>query len=114
MKANVDIQVIANGDIRSVDDVQSVLSQSGADGVMIGRASMGNPWLFRQIRHYLETGEKLATPELHEIADVVESHIQEIHEHYGDYLGLVLPASISINTATGFLNLKNFAKGFVV
>ncbi len=110
VKANVDIQVIANGDIRSVDDVQSVLSQSGADGVMIGRASMGNPWLFRQIRHYLETGEKLATPELHEIADVVESHIQEIHEHYGDYLGVRIARKHIYQYCNRFPEFEKFRK----
>jgi tRNA-dihydrouridine synthase B len=88
VKASVGIQVIANGDIRSVEDVQTVLNDTGADGVMIGRASMGNPWLFRQIRNFLATGIEPQAPDLHEIANVVEWHLREIHKHYGDYLGV--------------------------
>jgi tRNA-dihydrouridine synthase B len=88
IKASVGIQVIANGDIRTVEDVKTVLDQTGVDGVMIGRASMGNPWLFKQVRNFLDTGLQIYGPELYEMAAVVKAHLQEMHEYYGEYLGV--------------------------
>jgi len=85
--ASVDIPVFANGDIRSPEQARQVLEHTGADAVMIGRGAQGNPWLFREINHYLETGTLLAAPTTEERISVISEHLQAIHEHYGDYLG---------------------------
>ena len=85
--ASVDIPVFANGDIRSPEQARLVLKHTGADAVMIGRGAQGNPWLFREINHYLETGTLLAAPTTEERISVISEHLQAIHEHYGDYLG---------------------------
>ncbi|WP_461483335.1 tRNA dihydrouridine synthase DusB [Porticoccus sp.] len=85
--ASVDIPVFANGDIRSPEQARLVLEHTGADAVMIGRGAQGNPWLFREINHYLETGTLLAAPTTEERISVISEHLQAIHEHYGDYLG---------------------------
>ncbi|NNE38837.1 MAG: tRNA dihydrouridine synthase DusB [Gammaproteobacteria bacterium] len=108
VKASVGIQVIANGDIQSVEDVRTVLNETGADGVMIGRASMGNPWLFKQVRHFLETGEIPAMPEPHEIEGVVDLHLREIHEHYGDYLGVRIARKHIYQYCGKFPEFENF------
>ena len=64
VKKNINIPLIANGDIDSPEKAKYVLDYTGADAVMIGRAAQGRPWIFREIAHYLETGEHLAAPEI--------------------------------------------------
>jgi tRNA-dihydrouridine synthase B len=88
VKASVAIPVIANGDIRSPEDAQAVLQRTGADGVMIGRAAQGRPWIFREISHYLATGRKLAPPLISEIREVLLEHIEGLHQFYGPGQGL--------------------------
>ncbi len=88
VKAAVGIPVIANGDIRSPEDARSVLSRTGADGVMIGRAAQGRPWIFREIAYYLATGRKLAPPLVAEIRAVLIEHLHALHEFYGEEQGL--------------------------
>ena len=83
----VNIPVFANGDITSPEEAQAVLKLTGADAVMIGRAAQGNPWLFREINHFLATGEKLAKPTLDEVAVVLNSHIRSLHGFYGELMG---------------------------
>ncbi|MDG2395610.1 tRNA dihydrouridine synthase DusB [Candidatus Thioglobus sp.] len=88
--SQVDIPVIANGDITSAEKAKEVLDYTNASGVMIGRATQGNPWIFSQIDHYLKTG-KIADPVPLEVKKVtILHHIQQIHEFYGDFLGLRL------------------------
>jgi len=87
VKACVGIPVIANGDVQSPEDAKRVLERTRADGVMIGRAAHGRPWIFREIRHYLRTGERLAPPSRIEIRDVVLGHLDAMHELYGSELG---------------------------
>ena len=87
VKACVGIPVIANGDVQSPEDAKRVLERTRADGVMIGRAAHGRPWIFREIRHYLRTGERLAPPSMIEIRDVVLGHLDAMHELYGSELG---------------------------
>ena len=86
----VDIPVIANGDIISAKKAQQVLEYTKASGVMIGRATQGNPWIFAEINHYLKTG-KINDPVPLEIKkSTILQHIQQIHQFYGDFLGLRL------------------------
>ncbi|PLY16242.1 MAG: tRNA dihydrouridine synthase DusB [Sedimenticola sp.] len=88
IKQQIGIPVIANGDINSPETAQQVLNDTGADGIMIGRAAQGRPWIFREIAHYLNTGEKLApaTPEW--IRETLKGHLQNLYAFYGEYLGI--------------------------
>jgi tRNA-dihydrouridine synthase B len=83
VKSRVRIPVIANGDIESPVDARRVLAATGADGVMVGRAAQGRPWLFRQIAHYLATGEHLAAPRAREIGAVLTEHLEGLYSLYG-------------------------------
>ncbi len=83
VKAAVSIPVMANGDIDSPEKARHVLEYTGADAVMIGRAAQGRPWIFREIDHYLKTGEKLAPPEVAEIRDVLVGHLDDLYAFYG-------------------------------
>ncbi len=74
MKAAISIPVIANGDITSPEKAQEVLNYTGADGVMIGRGAQGKPWIFKQIQHYLETGENLPAPPLSELYELLHEN----------------------------------------
>ncbi|MCU7553486.1 tRNA dihydrouridine synthase DusB [Alteromonas sp. ASW11-19] len=88
IKGAVSIPVIANGDITSPEKAQHVLEYTGADGVMIGRGAQGNPWIFKQILHFLETGENLAPPLLSEQHQVLHEHVANVHAFYGDITGV--------------------------
>ena len=85
---SIDIPVMANGDITSARKACAVLQHTGANAVMIGRAAQGRPWIFREINHFLATGEHLPEPPLSEISTLLRSHIQELHNFYGEYMGL--------------------------
>jgi len=85
---SVDIPVFANGDIRSAEDAKAVLDHTCAAAVMIGRAAQGNPWLFREINHYLEYGSLPEPLSGQEFAAQVVDHIRAIHTHYGEYSGI--------------------------
>ena len=87
VKSILSIPVIANGDIDSPEKAKYVLDYTGADAVMIGRAAQGRPWIFREIAHYLETGEHLAAPEIQEVKDVLLGHLSELYQFYGEYSG---------------------------
>lgn len=87
VKAAVGIPVIANGDIDSPEKARQVLHQTGADAVMIGRAALGRPWIFREIDHYLRTGTKLAPPDLMEIREILLAHVGALHAFYGERTG---------------------------
>ncbi len=88
VKAELDIPVIANGDIDSPEKAKAVLDHTGADAVMIGRAAMGRPWIFREVDHYLRTGSTLAPPTLAEIRDELLHHLQDHYRFYGEYTGV--------------------------
>lgn len=83
----VRIPVFCNGDINTPEQAQRVLNYTGAQAVMIGRAAQGRPWIFREINHYLRTGEQLAEPSLAEIGDILVTHLRELTEFYGNFLG---------------------------
>jgi len=88
VKASVSIPIIANGDITTPEKVKYVLEQTGADAVMIGRAAQGRPWLFREISHFLNTGEHLPAPQVGEIHRVLRDHVHELYGFYGEHTGL--------------------------
>jgi tRNA-dihydrouridine synthase B len=87
IKENVQIPVIANGDITSPEQAEQVLAYTNADGLMIGRAAQGRPWIFREIDHYLRTGHILAPPEKEEVRSILLEHVTNLHQLYGDVLG---------------------------
>ncbi|KGK01103.1 hypothetical protein ND16A_3110 [Thalassotalea sp. ND16A] len=87
IKSAVNIPVIANGDITSVEKARQVLEYTNADAIMIGRAAQGRPWIFREINHFLKTGEHLAPPKVEEIRAILLAHVQELHKFYGDFMG---------------------------
>ncbi len=83
VKSRVRIPVIANGDIETPADAKRVMELTGADGVMIGRAAQGKPWLFRDIAQFLESGEAAAPAPLYEIASVLVEHLEGLYDLYG-------------------------------
>ncbi len=83
VKSRLRIPVIANGDVESPEDAKRVLEATGADGIMIGRAAQGRPWLFREIAHFLATGERLAPPPAREIGAVLAEHLEGLYSLYG-------------------------------
>ena len=87
VKELIDIPLIANGDIESPEKAKYVLDYTGADAIMIGRAAQGRPWIFREIAHYLKTGEHLAAPDIAEVRTVLLGHLAELYQFYGEYSG---------------------------
>jgi tRNA-dihydrouridine synthase B len=88
VRAEVNIPVIANGDITTPEKARYVLEHTGADAVMIGRAAQGRPWLFREIEHFLKTGTHLPSPEVGEIHRILVAHVHELYDFYGEFTGL--------------------------
>ena len=88
IKSRIGIPVIANGDIETPEKALLVLQQTGADGLMIGRAAQGNPWIFQQINHFLQTGEHLAEPSVTEVQQTLICHLNTLYDFYGEYSGV--------------------------
>ena len=88
IKTKVSIPVIANGDICSPEMAVEILNTYKVDGIMIGRAAQGNPWLFREIEHYLKTGKKLDAPDANEIRETLVKHVFNLHQFYGEFQGV--------------------------
>ncbi len=88
VKSQVEIPVFANGDITSPEKALQVLRHTGADGLLIGRGAQGRPWIFREILHYLETGEHLPEPPLDEVEQILTGHLAELHSFYGEKMGV--------------------------
>jgi tRNA-dihydrouridine synthase B len=87
IKQAVSIPVVANGDITDAIKAKQVLDYTKADALMIGRGAQGNPWIFREILHYLQTGELLPAPEMTEVRSVLLEHVSNVHQFYGDFMG---------------------------
>jgi tRNA-dihydrouridine synthase B len=88
VKQAIRIPVVANGDIASPEKAKYVLDKTGVDAVMIGRAAQGRPWIFREIEHYLKTGEHLPAPEVSEIRSVLLAHLDDLYDFYGEHSGV--------------------------
>ena len=88
IKQAVSIPVFANGDITSPEKARQVLAHTGADALLIGRAAQGRPWIFREINHFLETGERLPEPGLQEVERILLDHLSALHAFYGDEMGV--------------------------
>ncbi|WP_345334701.1 tRNA dihydrouridine synthase DusB [Ferrimonas pelagia] len=88
IKAAISIPVIANGDIDSPEKARQVLDKTGVDALMIGRPAQGRPWIFREIAHYLETGQHLAPPPQAERQALMQEHLEALHDFYGDERGM--------------------------
>jgi tRNA-dihydrouridine synthase B len=87
VKSRIGIPVIANGDIDSPQKAKEVLACTGADGLMIGRAAQGRPWLFREIEHYLQTGTHMPAPTAQEIHAILRRHLADLYSFYGEDTG---------------------------
>ena len=87
IKTRIGIPVIANGDIDSAEEAARVLGYTNADAVMIGRAAQGNPWIFREVNHYLATGELPDRPANEEVGSVLIKHLTNLYDFYGEYTG---------------------------
>ncbi|GAB3548102.1 tRNA dihydrouridine synthase DusB [Noviherbaspirillum agri] len=88
VKAAVSIPVVANGDITTPEKAKYVLEVTGADAIMVGRAAQGRPWIFREIEHFLRTGEHLPAPLVAEVRTLMRNHLLAHYAFYGDYMGL--------------------------
>ncbi|MEN9464901.1 MAG: hypothetical protein RL217_1082 [Pseudomonadota bacterium] len=87
IKGSVSIPVFANGDIDSAAKAFAVMQYTGADGVLIGRAAQGKPWIFREVAHYLATGEALPAPDIDEVEQILVTHLEDLYDFYGEFLG---------------------------
>ena len=87
VKQAVSIPVIANGDVRTCADLARIFAVTGCDGVMIGRAAQGNPWIFRRFREFLQTGVELPEPSLAERGEIILRHLDMLLQFKGDYIG---------------------------
>jgi tRNA-dihydrouridine synthase B len=88
VKQAVRVPVVANGDIDSPEKAKEVLKLTGADALMVGRAAQGRPWIFREIAHYLATGEHLAPPLVAEVRRLLLAHLDEHYALYGERTGV--------------------------
>jgi tRNA-dihydrouridine synthase B len=88
IKRNINIPVIGNGDVFSVEDAKNLLDKTNCDAIMIGRGAQGNPWIFKRINHYMETGEILPEPTLEEKINTAKKHLKLAVEEHGEYVAV--------------------------
>ena len=88
VKQSTSLPVFANGDITDARKAVDVMRYTGADGVLIGRAAQGRPWIFREVVHFMETDTELDAPGLNEIESILQRHLNALYKFYGEYLGV--------------------------
>ena len=88
VKSVLNIPIIANGDINTPEEARAVMTYTRADAVMIGRAAQGRPWLFKEIHHYLQTGQTLPPPKVDEVYSLLKTHLINLYDFYGDDRGV--------------------------
>lgn len=108
------IPVFGNGDIDSPQKAVEYKNRYGVDGIMIGRASIGNPWIFREIKHYVETGEILPPPQIEDRVNVAKKHFTKSLEWKGNVLGVVEMRRHYTNYFRGYPNIKPFRSKLVL
>jgi len=109
----VHIPIFGNGDIDSPQKALEYRNRYGVDGIMIGRASIGYPWIFRDIKHYFKTGELLPSPDIHERADAVRQHLKHSIEWKGEKLGILEMRRHYTNYFRGYPHVKAFRQKLV-
>ncbi len=108
IKASVKIPVVANGDVNTLQKSLEVLRVSGADAVMIGRAAQGRPWFFRELNHYLKTGETISRLENDKVRDIILSHLSDLYQFYGETTGVRVARKHLTWYCAGLMNADNF------
>ena len=88
VKASTSLPVFANGDITNARKAAEVMQYTGADGVLIGRAAQGQPWIFREVVHFLNTGNELCSARPDEVETILQRHLVSLYDFYGEYLGV--------------------------
>lgn len=110
----IHIPIFGNGDVDSPESAKEMIDKFGADGVMIGRAAIGYPWIFREIKYFFETGEHLPPPTLHERIDAALTHLQRSVEWKGEKLGILEMRRHYGAYFKGFENVKTFRSRLVI
>ena len=108
IKRNVSIPVIANGDITTPEKSLEVLRLSSADGLMIGRGAQGRPWIFRELNHYIKTGQHIAPLDKNEVRDIMLGHLSDLYQFYGDTTGVRVGRKHLTWYCTGLTNAEIF------
>ncbi|MEE9141808.1 MAG: tRNA-dihydrouridine synthase [Gammaproteobacteria bacterium] len=88
MRNAVDIPVIANGDIDTPEKARSIIEYTGADGLMIGRAAQGRPWVFKEMNAFLENGTRIAAPTSSKVRAIMLAHLENLYAFYGENKGV--------------------------
>lgn len=109
----IHIPIFGNGDIDSPQKAKLYRERYGVDGIMIGRASIGYPWIFKEIKHYFATGEMLPPPDIHQRVEAVKQHLEHSLEWKGPKLGVLEMRRHYTNYFRGYRGIKHFRKALV-